>query len=619
MKIGDLKSLCSLWTNLAANHRYSPFVNERDIQTFNDRVACEGLTFLTTTLPSIGKSLDSFHSTMVWTPPVGFKTEEELFRFKDPDGIEAVCQVPLFLGDAIRRALEGDSAAVDCVRQLTFIFYKLEADYDPVLIEQFLADFKRIDKELFSMKEPTDRETSLLLDCMRTLIGVVLANADPLDIRPCHGSGATADRVQNWDKYHRLSYYAKLDAVFPYPEYFFYSASHLVDEIAQLEEAKVAVPRARICLVPKDSRGPRVISCEPAELMYVQQGLMRLLYKTMEAHPLTSGQINFTDQSINRLKARIGSRDGTFATIDLSEASDRVSLDLIRRVFPSNWVEALEATRSEETELPNGEILKLNKFAPMGSSCCFPVEALVFWACAKASIYTSDLWKGRYPWKIGPSKDLFPEVYVYGDDIAFETRVYEPIVVGLSRVGLVVNLKKSYWKGPFRESCGGDYHNDFDVTPVRVRKPLTLSSTSLLSTGSDLCNTFIAKFGYDNTIATVSIIESELGYIYPRSLLQLPCCIYATPRASNDVLFRRRWNSDFQRYEHRILTTATNIRQRRPRNWGELLRKELTRGIRESKAEDYRSSLAIVDAALDPGQYADPHSVRTKWAWVWLG
>lgn len=596
--IGNLKSLHSLWVNLASNHRYQPYVAKSDIETFTRRYENEGLSFLTSVLPNIGKSLDCFHATTVWNAPDGFKT-----RRSSP--------IPLFLGGAIDKALAGDSLAVDCVRQLTYIFYKLEVDYDPEVVEKFLVSFRNTDHELslLDFGENSNADLHHLIESMRRLIGRVLCNADPHDIRPYHGSGATACRTTNYDKWHKLRYYPRLDATFSYSDHFFYSPSHLIDEYFKLENAEESHPCARVVLVPKDSRGPRVISCEPAEYMYIQQGLMGKLYETLEAHPLTSGQINFIDQTINRQLAQHGSIHDDLATIDLSEASDRVSWALVQKVFPPNWVDAFEACRSPRTLLPDGTVVELNKFAPMGSSCCFPVEALVFWACAKAS--TRNFVSLLHP------KKCDTNVYVYGDDIIIPSYLYDVVVKGLESIGLVVNAHKSFRSGPFRESCGGDYHKGYDVTPVRIRKAITDVGTGL-ATNSDLANLFLAKFGEIDSMPLIAIIESELGYVFPRSELCLPGTVRLRSRASNDVFFRRRWNKNLQRFEHRTLTLRTPLIKRRSPAWCELLRKELAR---ERQRDNYSGStrLFLTEKSIEPGVYADTHSVHKEWSWTWLG
>jgi hypothetical protein len=587
--IGNLKSLLpKLWENLACNQRYRTYVDKRDIETFKQRVLHEGLAFLTVKLPSLGKALDRMYSTSEYIPPPDFTLGDD--------------RRPKFLGRCLARAIEGNPVAVECYRQLTLIFYKLEVRYDEETEARVLLNFKTIDRSLDDVDLSQSKE---IIALARRIIGRVLVNQDPLDIRPCHGTGATACRTKNHEKWHKLRYFRKLDEHFSYPDYFFYSPSHLVDEMERLEEAEVSIPRARVCLVPKDSRGPRIISCEPAELMFIQQGLMRKLYKCIENHPLTRSFVNFEDQTINRTLAREASITGDLATIDLSDASDRVSLNLVRSLFPSNWVRALEACRSEETELPSGEIVKLNKFAPMGSSVCFPVEALVFWAIAYATLRISD-----------PSQ--WPRIYVYGDDIIVDSVNSQRVMDGLEAVGLKVNRDKSYCSGPFRESCGGDFYVGHEVTPVRLKKPITSSQTSAVAV-ADLINNFINKFGLIDSFPIIDLLFQELGYPLPFSPLGLPACVNLEGRSSNDVYFRRRWNTSLQRVEHRIPQPYTKTSVYREAAWCELLRKELTRDVPSSPWVRNDLKTREVERSLQPGAYADTHSARMKWVWTWLG
>jgi hypothetical protein len=124
---GNLKSLLLLWENLAINRRYSRFVEKEDLLTFRRRASNEGLSYLTRVLPELGRALDSFHSTNMWNPPESQQCDE--------DGI------PTFLGKAIRLAIDGNSVAVDCVRQLSYIFYKLEVPHDEERVTEYLDQF----------------------------------------------------------------------------------------------------------------------------------------------------------------------------------------------------------------------------------------------------------------------------------------------------------------------------------------------------------------------------------------------------------------------------------------------------------------------------------------------
>ncbi len=617
---GSLKSLQLLWLDLARNQRYRSLITEEDCNTFLIRSTNEGLSFLTSSLPTIGRALDTFHATTVWECPLAFESRNREVYELDQSELIHFCtnkDIPIFMGNAIESALSGNPAAVDCVRQMSYIFYKLEVQFDKGHIAKFLDHFIKVDLDIGDIAfGDDDSAKSRLVKHMRGLICRILSNVDPLDITPSHGSGATACHTPNSEKYHQLRYYEKLDEVFSYSEFFFLSPTHLCDEYDKLEEACVKLPQARVCLVPKDSRGPRVISCEPAELMFIQQGLMRKLYDTIEAHPLTRGSVNFTDQTINQNMAKLGSITGTLATLDLVDASDRVSLNLVRAVFPPNWVRALEASRSDTTLLPDGREVKLNKFAPMGSSCCFPVEALVFWACAVAAVRMHSI--GDFAPQKNLRRKAFKGAFVYGDDIIIDS-IFAPVVMeALESIGLKINRLKSFVDGPFRESCGGDFYRGVDVTPVRLKKFLDINVGTSFETTADFFNNLVKKFGYEDAHLAISHQERRLGYTYPRTELDLPGSIRTSPCASNDVFFKRRWNTSLQRYEHRVLSLVSNVKQHHPPNWGELFRKQLTKS--NVKAQDlFCNWLAIADSKLDPGQYTDPHSVIKKWVWKWLG
>jgi hypothetical protein len=157
---GSLKSLLSLWENLALNQRYNSLVSFEDIETFQRRALEEGLPFLMQALPTIGKALDHTFATGKWVPPAGFKTRQVEILLADstvlrytlsPEWGKAEvfsAHIPIFLGNAVHRALRGESIAVDCVRQLTYIFYKYEVRHEEHTVEEFLQKFKTTDASL---------------------------------------------------------------------------------------------------------------------------------------------------------------------------------------------------------------------------------------------------------------------------------------------------------------------------------------------------------------------------------------------------------------------------------------------------------------------------------------
>lgn len=214
---------------------------------------------------------------------------------------------------------------------------------------------------------------------------------------------------------------------------------------------------ARLCFVPKDVGGPRTIICEALWLMYFQQGLRKKLQDYLETHAPFKGYINFTSQDVMRRLALASSVTQEWATMDLKDASDRVLNDLVHALFPPRLAGALMILRNPEVSLPGGDEGEeetppphlLRKYAGMGSALCFPVEALVFYALLKGNGI---------------------DAYVYGDDIIIRKEMLTLAKSILTDSGLMVNERKTFTNGRFRESCGCDAYNGREITPVRLRK-----------------------------------------------------------------------------------------------------------------------------------------------------
>lgn len=214
---------------------------------------------------------------------------------------------------------------------------------------------------------------------------------------------------------------------------------------------------SRLQFVPKTYKKLRSISMEPASLMFFQQGTKDNLYKYIERN--LSWCIDLRHQERNREYARLGSSTGAYCTIDLSAASDSVGYALVHDLFEGTtlWPELL-GLRSFKTELPDGSELRLQKFAPMGSALCFPTECLIF-----ASVC-------EFAARMARANGYTPfDFSVYGDDICCPSYMYDCIVQLLVALGFSVNETKSFHSGPYRESCGKEYYNGWDITCIKYR------------------------------------------------------------------------------------------------------------------------------------------------------
>jgi hypothetical protein len=250
----------------------------------------------------------------------------------------------------------------------------------------------------------------------------------------------------------------------------------------------------------KNLKVARSVCMEPNLLMYFQQGCMRRVQELIGQSLLTRF-INVSKQDRNRYLALQGSLTSEVDTLDLSSASDSVSLDLVKAVFPPSWLIPMLATRSSSVRTPDGSVRILKKFAPMGSALCFPTQCIIFASvCIYAACkYLYDVtspgcdfltWLtapkvveivGKFSDDVGYLQGSFQPLAVYGDDICVDRRLTDEVKSILDRLGFSVNHGKSFTGSQsFRESCGGYYLDGHDITPLYftvegVKKKLSAS------------------------------------------------------------------------------------------------------------------------------------------------
>jgi hypothetical protein len=480
-----------------------------DLQRCRTRCTHEGLSFLTKNLALLGKALDKGLTDGVFTCPEGFNKAKgsaipDLFRWHFANIFDATTGVPLN-PDPIARSEEGGS--VCALRQVLYYLYKLEIPHTQETETLCLDRFVECDAELTQFC--INKGSEYIQDTAR-FINDVFWKFDPSAIVPKHGPGAVATGEKNHEKHSFRRIYRAIESVYPFTEYFEFSLSAVCDCWSRYEDLEILDSgTAKVVLVPKDSRGPRIISCEPLEYQWIQQGLGRSVMDWLERHRSTRGRVNFSSQQINRALALSASSDQEWVTLDMKEASDRVGCDLVKEVFQHNTalLAALLATRSTESLLPDGRKVVLEKFAPMGSCLCFPIQAVLFYALAVVAIRTV----------YGCSRrEARESVYVFGDDIIVRKSYYNAVLQYLPTVGLVFNEAKCCTSGFFRESCGMDAYKGIDVTPLRLKKVWyhRRLDASTLEAYVDHGNMAYAR-GLRRVAATVARWVLEAGYDLP--------------------------------------------------------------------------------------------------------
>lgn len=519
-----------------------------DFKRLKSRVENEGISFLTITLPNLGAAF-----------------EECLAKGKvdstDFSGWRKKGCLPVFLWGFTSLVFEQsglikevpDVAAIEGVRQIAYSFKKILLPCTPAREERAVKSFLEIEHAL------QDQEFAVLANLDDTF-GVVSdllwgsvfgGEVDYQLLVPKHGPGATVEGFKGNRKYLHSVWHDRLQPYFPVDCMLLPNAAcDIPDHVTFLrEEEELPV---KVTLVPKTLKAPRVIAIEPTAMQYAQQAISSYLVDKIEGHWITGGHINFKDQTINQRLAVAGSKTGRLATLDLSSASDRVPLIGVERMLKVNpdLLEGLKASRSTHANLPNGVTIPLRKFASMGSATCFPIEAMYFFTVVLSAMVKRS---GR-PLTLRLLKELSREVYVYGDDIIIPVDAVEVVLLALADSNCKVGLKKSFWTGKFRESCGVEAYDGEVVTPTYIRRmrPESKRDASEIISWIATSNQFY-KRGYWQTAAyMMNHVESIVGKL-PLVLEDSPGLGWVNYQGGYNV---HRYNTRLDRFEVRTLVSS---------------------------------------------------------------
>jgi len=492
-----------------------------DLDYIHKRISLEGDKFVSLSLPLLGKAIENSLIT--------------LQKFECPKGfqIDRGSSLPKFLSFLLRKIFQKDGELLYKKLELS---EKHDAVFSIVLIRQITLSFSKVRdipcvqtaeeaKEGFISRITTERNISVptnILTIARFLISRLVMDGDELhpmlaqwESNPFgrHGPGAVAGREKG-----RLKWaFGAIKGADP----LLYKWNH-----NSFEPKKPACPFSRITTVPKDFRKQRVICIEPKELQFAQQGLMDVLYSLVENDKLASKSISFRDQEGNRNLCK----DYNYSTIDLKDASDLVSLKLCRLLFPRKFFKLATRYRSRGIMLNKHDVVrKISCFATMGSALCFPIETIVFWSLALATMINMGS-KGK--------------VRVFGDDIIVPNEAYKEVIKTLTSAGFVINLEKSCHNTLVRESCGSWLYSGYDAeyTKIYYRQCASFESWLALLDSARLLH---YQF-FDNAATAILDFLHENG-------------CHPLPYGHNGILPLRevrkdclRWNKDLQRKEIRI-------------------------------------------------------------------
>lgn len=190
---------------------------------------------------------------------------------------------------------------------------------------------------------------------------------------------------------------------------------------------------SRFSTVPKNNEKRRPINIEPFGNILTQRSVGNWIRS--EIHRIWDLDLN-TLADTHRVRIQ-GVR--SIATIDLKNASDSISLELCRFLLPARLYRVLARTRSDMVLGLDGNYHITKKISSMGNGFTFELMTLILTAVCKV---------------------LDSQATVFGDDIIIQSDQAARLIQLLESVGLKVNIDKTFTEGPFRESCGANYHED---------------------------------------------------------------------------------------------------------------------------------------------------------------
>jgi len=567
---------------------------ERDVSRLLSLVKQRGLSFFMIDLPAAGKHFDRCLSTGLLTRfgMPGFRP------FKRGSAIPRLFKGMLLRVFDINGVLRVD-ADVQVIRHLRQLFYgakKVKVACTDSRTWEHVHEFFAIDQEVRSSTLdwgdddlrldslrfchfgnrvsvlPTplfphdasheDRE-SLSIDgrydlfdaVQRTadIVATTLGRFDPYEWRTKHGPGAVADQRRTQFKYDFPTWPAKLESVFPAADFAFanYAAAAAASRgNGSRVQLSLSEKPSRLIAVPKTLKGPRLIASEPVAHQWCQQSIKDFLTSRLTYTPIRES-IHFRDQTQNQEFARQASHTQSHVTVDLSSASDRLSLWVVERTFrrlPS-LLQALHASRTRwvvntiDRKSPQYHVLR--KFACMGSACTFPVQSYVFAILAVSSV----LYSRGLPATIRNLRRISQEVRVFGDDMIVPKDGWVVLQGLLRHLGLQVNHSKTYETGLFRESCGLDAYDGHDVTPVySMTHPDVSRPESIISVVATRNN--FAKQGYMNVARYIeSTVRKVKKYLVPYVPTGSGAFGWTDFDAVGNSHLRSRWNPNLHRRE----------------------------------------------------------------------
>lgn len=597
-------AIVGLYTGIFADVRQAlPTVRGlgRDESRLLFSVQTRGLRFLTIDMPSFGKHFDRCLDEGTLTP-------SNIANF----GIRKGERIPRFLGGLVSRVFATDGlllsqpcvTSIFMIRQLCYAVKKVKIDCTENVREKTILKYLHMEQSLRppslnwhggrfdasrcgglridDLRSSNDGQLSLFeraisssfCDTVHNVadrIATGLGFFHPAEWRSKHGPGAVSDLKGGEFKYDFPTWSSRLESVFPYATFGFANYGLWADAVMSGNVASDREVPSHVLLVPKTQKAPRIIAKEPTANMWCQQAVRDYLERSVMRTPIRHS-IHFKDQTVNGRAALTASKTQSHWTVDLSDASDRVSLWLVERLFRRNisLLNALQASRSTFCLVPHRggvSYLLMKKFAPQGSATTFPLQTIIYAILAISAVLHQRGERVDARTIARASR----EVLVFGDDTIIPSDSGRQYVELLTYCGFNVNYSKTYGTGKFRESCGVEAYEGTDVTPAYFLKPYTESDTTSVASTVECSNNFFMKGLWHAAAALESTLDP-----WHRKMLRV-----SGPEdgrfglksfcGTDERHLRRHYNPNLQRDEVWVLSQRSEVTRTQPGGAGHLL------------------------------------------------
>jgi len=239
----------------------------------------------------------------------------------------------------------------------------------------------------------------------------------------------------------------------------------------------------RFSTVPKNNEKNRPICIEPLANILTQRRIGLGIRACLIKYGI---DLNDTAE-----KHRIMIGDSNVATIDLKNASDRISLKLVKYLLPQFVFDLIDQSRSAMTLGPDDSFYVIEKVSSMGNGFTFELMSLILTALCKSYAASST---------------------VFGDDIIIPNQWSESLIQDLENAGFIVNRAKTHINDAYRESCGAHYLDGHGyIESYDFRWPENIGEVVTIS----------------NKLAALSLIYPSFRILFSKVYETLPATLYA--------------------------------------------------------------------------------------------